>query len=233
MRCVRSINPITGRRCWRARKARPSPIGRLPNAWCTSGPIILRCPPTRARCIGLAGTLENEAIRPHVNGRFVDLLTAVEQHPAMIAFLDNQYSAGENSDGARNSRSARPVMRRLAERGQPQRQLGINENLAREILELHTLGVNGGYTQADVTSFAQDHHRLVDRRRQGPACRRRAAASSTFATTLHEPGRQDFPRQDLSRIGRAAGRGGARRSRAPSGDRALHRHQARAAFHRG
>src|SRR6202030_1119414 len=47
--------------------------------------------------LGLAGTLENEAIRPHVGGRFVDLLTAVEQHPAMIAFLDNQYSVGKDS----------------------------------------------------------------------------------------------------------------------------------------
>src|SRR5882672_6722369 len=47
---------------------------------------------------GVAGTLENEAIRPHVDGRFVDLLTAVEQHPAMIAFLDNQYSVGKDSD---------------------------------------------------------------------------------------------------------------------------------------
>src|SRR3984957_6055426 len=47
---------------------------------------------------GIAGTLENEAIRPNVNGRFADLLTAVEQHPAMIAFLDNQYSAGKDSE---------------------------------------------------------------------------------------------------------------------------------------
>jgi uncharacterized protein (DUF1800 family) len=99
---------------------------------------------------GLAGTLENEAIRPHVAGRFVDLLTAVEQHPAMIAFLDNQYSVGGDSTAARfASRSRR------ADTTQPKRQFGINENLAREILELHTLGVNGGYSQTDVTSFAQ------------------------------------------------------------------------------
>ncbi len=99
---------------------------------------------------GLAGTLENEAIRPHVAGRFVDLLTAVEQHPAMIAFLDNQYSVGADSAAARfATRFGRAVG------GQPKRRFGINENLAREILELHTLGVNGGYSQADVTSFAQ------------------------------------------------------------------------------
>ena len=99
---------------------------------------------------GLAGTLENEAIRPHVGGRFVDLLTAVEQHPAMIAFLDNQYSVGKDSIAARSaSRRFGPDLNAA------NRQFGINENLAREILELHTLGVNGGYSQADVTSFAQ------------------------------------------------------------------------------
>ena len=99
---------------------------------------------------GLAGTLENEAIRPHVGGRFIDLLTAVEQHPAMIAFLDNQYSVGKDSDAARFAASRGAFGFQT-----PKRQFGINENLAREILELHTLGVNGGYTQADVTSFAQ------------------------------------------------------------------------------
>ncbi len=99
---------------------------------------------------GLAGTLENEAVRPHVAGRFVDLLTAVEQHPAMIAFLDNQYSVGKDSMAARlASRRFGPYL------DAANRQFGINENLAREILELHTLGVNGGYGQADVTSFAQ------------------------------------------------------------------------------
>src|SRR5258708_39367907 len=56
---------------------------------------------------GLAGTLENEAIRPHVAGRFVDLLTAVEQHPAMIAFLDNQYSEGKDSIAAARFKSRR------------------------------------------------------------------------------------------------------------------------------
>jgi uncharacterized protein (DUF1800 family) len=99
---------------------------------------------------GLAGTLENEAIRPHVAGRFVDLLIAVEQHPAMIAFLDNQYSVGKDSMAARPaSRGFGPNLNAA------NRQFGINENLAREILELHTLGVSGGYSQADVTSFAQ------------------------------------------------------------------------------
>jgi uncharacterized protein (DUF1800 family) len=94
--------------------------------------------------LGLGGALENEAIRPYVNGRFVDLLTAVEQHPAMLAFLDNQYSIGPNSQAAQ-----------VAARRNARRQLGINENLGREILELHTLGVDGGYSQTDVTNFAK------------------------------------------------------------------------------
>ena len=90
----------------------------------------------------LAATLENEAIRPNVNGNFVDMLLAVEQHPAMIGYLDNQMSVGPNSQAARWAKRRR------------RKELGINENLAREILELHTLGVNGGYTQKDVTTFA-------------------------------------------------------------------------------
>ena len=90
----------------------------------------------------LVGALEDEAIRPHVTGRFVDMLLAVEQHPAMILYLDNQGSMGPESRAARNA----------SRRG---RDLGLNENLAREILELHTLGVDGGYSQEDVTTFAK------------------------------------------------------------------------------
>ena len=84
-----------------------------------------------------AGSFEREAIRPHVFGRFADMLKAVEQHPAMLFFLDNQQSLGPNSRAGQN------------------RNRGLNENLAREIMELHTLGVDGGYTQDDVTSLAR------------------------------------------------------------------------------
>jgi len=83
-----------------------------------------------------AGAFEREAIRPHVLGRFADMLRAVEQHPAMLAFLDNAQSAGPNSLLGHN------------------RKQGLNENLAREILELHTMGVGSGYSQADVTDLA-------------------------------------------------------------------------------
>jgi uncharacterized protein (DUF1800 family) len=85
----------------------------------------------------MAGPFEREAIRPHVFGRFADMLLAVEKHPAMLYYLDAQDSIGPTSKAGQNGRK------------------GLNENLAREILELHTLGVDGGYTQADVTSLAR------------------------------------------------------------------------------
>ena len=91
----------------------------------------------------LAGLYEQEAIRPRVTGNFFDLLLAAVRHPAMILYLDNQASMGASSPAA-------SLVRR--NRG---RELGLNENLAREILELHTLGVDGGYTQADVMEFAK------------------------------------------------------------------------------
>lgn len=99
---------------------------------------------------GGVGAFEREAIRPHINGRFEDLLKASTRHAGMLRYLDNDNSAGPDS----------PVVSRQARRpraeGQPgPRITGLNENLAREILELHTLGVNGGYTQADVTEFAR------------------------------------------------------------------------------
>ncbi len=150
---------------------------------------------------GLAGTLENEAVRPHVNGRFIDLLTAVEQHPAMIAFLDNQYSVGRDSEAAR--RAERAAQRRFAP-DKAQRRFGINENLAREILELHTLGVNGGYTQADVTSFAQ----IITGWSIGGGQGRLAGGRPGefyFRENLHEPGAQRFLGKLYGEPGQAQG----------------------------
>ena len=83
----------------------------------------------------LSPILEREAIAPNLFGQFEDLLIAVEQHPAMIFYLNNERSAGPNS-----------------QRGNKKR--GLNENLAREILELHTLGVDGGYRLQDITELA-------------------------------------------------------------------------------
>jgi uncharacterized protein (DUF1800 family) len=148
--------------------------------------------------LGLAGTLENEAIRPHVNGRFVELLTAVERHPAMIAFLDNQYSVGAESAAAqRAARRASP--------GSPARcEFGINENLAREILELHTLGVDGGYTQQDVTTFAQ----ILTGWSIGGGKGRLAGGQLgrfCFRENLHEPGAKIFLRKRYPEGGQAQG----------------------------
>ena len=88
------------------------------------------------KIVSMAGAYEREAIRPHVLGPFGDMLAAVESHPAMLYYLDNAESIGANSIAGIN------------------RDKSLNENLAREILELHTLGVRSGYSQADVTSFA-------------------------------------------------------------------------------
>lgn len=97
----------------------------------------------KQQVILMAGSFELDAIRPHVTGRFEDMLLAVVRHPAMLYYLDQTSSVGPDSQLGR--RSAR-------RRGKQQ---GLNENLAREVLELHTLGVRSGYTQADVSEFAR------------------------------------------------------------------------------
>jgi uncharacterized protein (DUF1800 family) len=176
---------------------------------------------------GIAGTLENEAIRPHVDGRFVDLLTAVEQHPAMIAFLDNQYSVGKDSElallavrrGAGRPFAARPFAARpfakpLDNPEKPKREFGINENLAREILELHTLGVTGGYTQTDVTTFAQ----ILTGWSIGGGKGRLAGGISGhfyFRDNLHEPGAKTF-------LGKTYHEAGQRQGEAVLADLAIH-----------
>jgi uncharacterized protein (DUF1800 family) len=116
-----------------------------------------------------AGSFEREAIRPHVLGRFSDMLRAVEQHPAMLFFLDNQQSLGPDSRAGQN------------------RKRGLNENLAREIMELHTLGVGGGYTQDDVTSLARIITGWTFAGRQGQLG---TPGSFVFNANAHEPGAQ-------------------------------------------
>ncbi len=90
----------------------------------------------------LVGPFEQEAIRPHVFGRFEDLLVASSSHPAMLLYLDQAQSIGPDS-----------ALSAKAERFG--KKAGLNENLAREIMELHTVGVDAGYSQADVTEFAR------------------------------------------------------------------------------
>ncbi|HKD54019.1 MAG TPA: DUF1800 domain-containing protein [Steroidobacteraceae bacterium] len=125
---------------------------------------------------GLAGSFEREAIRPHVLGSFNDMLLAVEMHPAMLLYLDNYLSVGPHSPAASRAKAR-----------QAQRRVGINENLAREILELHTLGVRGGYTQQDVTTFAE----VLTGWSLGGEGGRFAAGTPgqfVFRPELHEPG---------------------------------------------
>ena len=90
----------------------------------------------------LAGSYERDVIRPHVLGKFEDMVLASAKHPAMLIYLDNFQSIGPSSRAAQ-----------LARRQRTSR--GLNENYARELLELHTLGVNGGYTQQDVQELAR------------------------------------------------------------------------------
>jgi len=104
----------------------------------------------KASARAFVGSFERDAIRPHIAGSFEDLLRHAVKHAAMLRYLDNHLSAGPNS------RFVARLARRSADgEARGPRISGLNENLAREVLELHTLGVNGGYTQADVTAFAR------------------------------------------------------------------------------
>jgi uncharacterized protein (DUF1800 family) len=148
--------------------------------------------------IGLAGLLEFEAIRPHVLGKFRDMLVAVEQHPAMLLYLDQAQSIGPDSRAGQ-----------LAARFGRQRR-GLNENLAREILELHTLGVNSGYSQADVTEFARVLTGwTVDGLTRGPMQRMLGGSGRPgdfqFAELIHEPGPRSVAGRSYAQDGEAQG----------------------------
>ena len=123
----------------------------------------------------LAATLEAEAVRPYVTGRFTDLLLAVTRHPAMLVYLDNVRSMGPGSRAARF----------LERRG---RSPGLNENLAREILELHTLGVDAGYGQDDVEELARALTGWSVAGIGPGADRDRGATGFVFRPVMHEPG---------------------------------------------
>ena len=136
---------------------------------------------------GLVGAFEREAIRPHIAGSFETLLYASTTHPAMLRYLDNALSAGPNS------RVVNRLARRAAANDKTPRLSGLNENLAREVLELHTLGVASArrvaagsaaaaYTQADVTAFA----RVLT----GWRVAVQANLDQRFDPAWHEPGRK-------------------------------------------
>jgi uncharacterized protein (DUF1800 family) len=146
----------------------------------------------------ICGAYEREAIRANVLGRFSDMLLAVESHPAMLIYLDNARSIGPDSlAGLRQKR-------------------GLNENLAREILELHTLGVRTVYTQEDVTRFANviTGWTFVPFR-QDPV----RGGEFEFNARMHQPGAQTV-------IGRSYPDAGMQQGRAVLA--ALARHQATA-----
>ncbi len=127
---------------------------------------------------GFVGAFEREAIRPHVTGRFADMLLAVARHPAMGFYLDNVMSIGPNSPfGLRKDK-------------------GLNENLGRELLELHTLGVDGGYTQQDVEALARILTGWTIARLRDPD-----PGTFRFVPQIHEPG----PKVLLGRTYREAG----------------------------
>lgn len=130
---------------------------------------------------------EKDVARPHAVGRFETLLVASSQHPAMLAYLDNISNIGPNSPAAAR-------LRAVAER-RPRAPTGLNENLAREILELHTLGVNGGYGQADVTNFAKvltgwgiNRRAAQEAGRDGSIAALSARDLFQFTPFAHEPG---------------------------------------------
>lgn len=173
----------------------PAPfVERLVHFWANHFAISI----DKLTVIGLGGLLEFEAIRPHVLGKFADLLLAVERHPAMLLYLDQAVSVGPNS----------PIGARTAQRPNAQRRLGLNENLAREIMELHTLGVRTGYSQADVTELARAMTGwTVAGVTQGPAQRLIGPGGTpgdfAFAERLHEPGARAILGKSYPAVGEA------------------------------
>jgi uncharacterized protein (DUF1800 family) len=143
--------------------------------------------------IAMVGAYEREAIRTHALGRFGDMLIAVESHPAMLYYLDNVRSMGADSVAGINGDK------------------GLNENLAREILELHTLGVHGGYSQTDVTSFAKVLTGWTSTDAADPV----HGGEFLFNKRLHEPG-------DETMLGKFYAQSGADQGRAVLADLARH-----------
>jgi len=119
---------------------------------------------TKGTTLALVWPHEYEAIRPHAMGHYKDLLRAAILHPGMLLYLDNAQSIGPQSIAGRR------------------REKGLNENLARELLELHTLGVNAGYTQDDVTQTAK----LLT----GWTVSQNTAGQTRFVDNLHQPGKK-------------------------------------------
>ncbi len=135
----------------------------------------------------LITSYERDVIRPHALGKFEDLLVATAQSPAMLFYLDNWLSVGPNSDVANGipKRANNNWKQRVRNNGRTNqskgKRNGLNENYGRELMELHTLGVNGGYTQQDVTEVARV---LTGWTLKQP----KQGGGFTFEERTHEPG---------------------------------------------
>lgn len=133
-KALRETNLHALARRWQHTISTPTPVAeRWVQFWTNHFTVAA----TKATLAALVWPFEYEAIRPHAFGNFKDLVRASTLHPAMLLYLDNAQSIGPDSKAGQR------------------RDKGLNENLARELLELHTLGVNGGYTQEDVTQTAK------------------------------------------------------------------------------
>jgi len=155
-------------------------VERLVHFWSNHFAVSIDKRPARL----LAAPMEREAIRPHVTGRFADMLLAVETHPAMLLYLDNVRSVGPTS------RLGQRVATRLARRGDMDKGKagGLNENLGREVMELHTVGVDAGYTQADVTEFSRALTGWSIALPRDFANGRQPQSAFVFRENAHEPG---------------------------------------------
>ena len=152
---------------------------RLVAFWSNHFTVSARRPVVAA----MTGGFEREAIRPHVTGRFFDMLLAATRHPAMLFFLDNLQSIGpESRAGQRTGR-------------------GLNENHARELLELHTVGLDAGYSQADVRALAK----ILTGWSIGRLQRDPDPGAYRFQPLAHEPGTKTLLGRSFREDGEAEG----------------------------
>lgn len=186
---IRAIARAEGAAALGARVTSETPFAeRLVAFWCNHLCVAI---PAKPPIASLAGLYEREVIRTHVFGRYEDMVLASARHPAMLVYLDNASSIGPGSAAARGA----------ARRG---REHGLNENYARELLELHTLGVDGGYDQADVEALARiltgwtvAGFGFAERLTRGRGGRDRSGSGSDavgfqFVDLMHEPGAKDL-----------------------------------------
>jgi uncharacterized protein (DUF1800 family) len=158
---------------------------------------------SKPSAFAIAGVFERDVVRPRCTGHFREMLLASCKHPGMLIYLDNYISVGPHSVIARNPALLPPYLREILK--------GLNENLGREILELHTLGVRSGYTQADVTSLARVITGWMVRQRGnaergGPESRGADASPMfIFRPAAHEPGPQTLLGRTYAQTGLAQG----------------------------